>query len=140
MPFPDIDYTCGRCHLFAVVVAELTRQPVTLLWDDEAWDDDMGLMDKPCLVHAFVSMNETMVDIEGTDNRAFEDEYPCASPRYEILAPEEVLAIALEEEWPQFEPGEYVDLVSRAQALLAGFPPGTIKMTDHPGADRSPSP
>jgi len=105
--FKDIDYTAGRCHLFAVMLAQHYSLPVTLLFDTEAEDEGFSLIEEPCLVHAYIELGGNVLDIDGLQSPIqIEGNYEANCPEIKRLPPEEVLELAKEKGWPLYISGE----------------------------------
>ena len=115
----DIDYVAGRCHLFAVIAAEYLGLDVILLWDDEAYGDDMKIIPEPCLVHAYVELKGEVFDIEGLRDVSIQNVYPVNSPRKESKSIADVMVIANDRGWPMLNSNERILLVSKVKRLLS---------------------
>lgn len=118
MSYLDIHYQAGRCHLFAIALAELQGGKVTLLWDDQAYDDDMNIIHESCLVHAYIVSDDQVCDVEGWRENDVEKSYPVNSPRLENITPESLLEVIEEKRWPAFEAGEKKQLMLMCAAYF----------------------
>lgn len=114
--YPDIYYTSGRCHLFALVLAELTNTNVTVWWDADALDENLDPIGEFCLIHAVV-MNQAnqAMDVEGVG--VTPDEYEFNELKEEQFGAVEFARIIANKEWPLFEPGERKHIEKRIESI-----------------------
>ena len=101
-------YAHGKCHLFALVAAEMSNCNISVYWDAEAEDGDGGYIHEDCLVHAFIKLNDReMVDINGISE--IDDtlsEYPCNDGFFAEYSPKQFKSIIIKKGWETFEKGE----------------------------------
>lgn len=100
----DFDYTCGRCHLFAIVFASMFNKPVTVWWDTDAWDENHDPIPGLCLVHAVVVHDSKNWDIEGSESTP--ENYCFNELEISEIQPNDLLSIAIAKGWPDFLAGE----------------------------------
>lgn len=79
-------YTHGRCHIFALVAADVLGYEIKSLWDEEPFDEDLDddFIAPPALVHMWVENSKgRKFDCSGffTD-RYLEDEFEAANEPY----------------------------------------------------------
>ncbi len=105
LPRSITEYLHGYCHIFAVAAAIAHNCPVTLIWDDEAMDDDCNTLPFPCLVHAFIQLpSDKILDASGvrteTDPVAFfSNLYPVNEPRLAHYSVEDALLLFHKQGW-----------------------------------------
>ena len=115
------NYLYGRCHLFALVAAKILNQPITIVWDLAAYDDLDQLIDRPCLVHAFIHMPDGAIfDADGmnTDPNRPEDNYPCNEASYATFSIEKFEQLIEKEQWGSFNPNEEQELEAKINQML----------------------
>lgn len=118
-------YLYGRCHLFALRVAEYLGKPISVLWDLNPVDDDyeqLGI--GPCLVHAYVQLDDgSVLDAAGAtiDPTPFEDTYPCHEPALELFDRHEFDLLIKEKGWCSFNPEEENKIDDEVMRLFDPF-------------------
>lgn len=123
-PLSDEHYLGGRCHLFAYVLAKMLNQPITVWWDDAAYDDDFDPIPFPCLIHCVVSLpvesGEDPINIDITGCHSSPDLFEYTDLRVETYNPVEFSRLIVKHRWPLFQDniGERLDLEQRAIKLI----------------------
>lgn len=118
-------YLHGRCHLFALRVAEYFDKPISVLWDLNPVDDDyqpLGI--GPCLVHAYVQLDDgSVLDAGGAtvDPTPFEDTYPCNEPALELFDRHEFDLLIKKKGWDSFNPEEENKIDDEVMRLFDPF-------------------
>jgi hypothetical protein len=105
-------YNYGRCHLFSIVASELFHTDVTVLWDSEAYDEDLNVIPELCLVHAFITLNinnkKYLFDVNGLT--LFEDYdfniFSCNEALFEKFNLKHFKKISKQKKWWNFEENE----------------------------------
>ncbi len=70
-----LKYMHGNCQKFAIVLAEKLGYNITVTVDIAAYDQDYEIIPESCLVHAYISEDDEILDAEGlgmTDLSDFE--------------------------------------------------------------------
>lgn len=118
-----LSYSHGRCHLFALVLAEKLNSNISVYWDIEADDGEGNLIYEDCLVHAFVKINdEELLDVNG---RSYIDdclaEYPCNKGIIIDYNIEQFKQIISDQKWFSFENDEYLKIKSYIEENFNSF-------------------
>jgi hypothetical protein len=99
-------YLSGRCHLFAYLLSKSLKTNVTILFDDEAYDENYEIINESCLVHAYVKKGDLVCDINGWQEDSIDSCFPVNSPRVETMNSEDFHALFIKREWGDFNIGE----------------------------------
>lgn len=100
----EITYTTGKCHLYAVVLADLLNLPVTLWVDSMPLDENFDIIDDLCLIHAVVVNGDKIMDVTG--NNASPEHYEFGELTVLTYSPAEVILLAEEKGWPLLDRAE----------------------------------
>lgn len=88
-PYNLIDYTHGRCHIFAQALYEELGYEMEFLWDTDYWFEDADcpsivLVHAYCILPNELNGKEKYVDARGVISKGvIEDEYECNCHLYE---------------------------------------------------------
>jgi len=101
-------YAHGRCHLFAIVAAELFGKNISAYYDLSAESEEGGYIDEECLVHAFVKIDDyQLFDVNGL---SYIDDtlssYPCNEGIFKEHSLEDFYKIIKQKKWGNFKSGE----------------------------------
>jgi len=103
-------YMHGKCHLFALVAAELNSSNIHVLWDTEAYSGDgLDIIDEDCLVHAFIKVNDGACVFDAMGYKDFDDynfNFPCNSPEFSEFTIEQFEDLIISKGWGGFVDGE----------------------------------
>jgi hypothetical protein len=115
---PECAYTSGRCHLFALISAEIFQTNITALMDIEAIDDEGEIILEDCLVHAYTVIPDSVYnnftcdgvfDVTGLidkDDYDPESLYPCNEGVYKEYSTFEFKKLIKKKGWDYFYDGE----------------------------------
>lgn len=105
--FDRESYLFGRCHLYALVLAEMTGHQTEMLWDDGYWHEGAEVASK-VLVHVYIVTSDgKCFDADGllTKERLHE-EYECEEPSFEKVSTEQLRERIQSNILEAFEPEE----------------------------------